>query len=283
MIQINENLLNIIRLIDDENSEIQQVVSQELVKNSLELILNKEFYLSKLNNNQQENFNILLNNIHLDIVSEAFKLLISNALEDINLENSMLILSYWNDNSTDCQSLKNKLDRITNSIIMPNTGHPLAFIDHISNHLFTKFEILEDNEYPENYFLNVLLKMEKGIPATMTILYLIISNRLRIPIFGVPISDNIILKFFNEEDEIFFDPFNTGRKYSKEMLQSDLKKNYEIEKPALDLSSCSNIDVLFRVLRNLHEVYSFKNNTNDMTHQIEAFEEILQNQYTMTI
>ena len=280
MIRVNENLYNILRLIDDEDSGIQTVIYQELRKNSLELILNKEEYRSKLDKKQNEKLDILLNNIHLDIVHEAFFTLMSRTAEDIDLENSMLILSYWNNNKINCQNIKAKLKDIANGITMPKTGHPLAFIDHISEHLRNEFIVSKDDENPDNYYLNRLLEKKQGFPLTLTILYIIISNRIGIPVFGVPIYQYFMLKFLNEEDEIFFDPFYSGKKYSRKMLENYINEYTNSFKPEeLNLDGCSNIDIVILFLRNLSIAYTQYSYNPDNIKQIEIFNEILTNHH----
>lgn len=284
MNQINEKLFNILRLIDDENPEIQNSVKQELIKNSLELVLNKRDYKKKLNQEQQYKFDILLKNMHVEITDEAFNLLINNTLEDIDLEDSMTILSYWDNFNLDCQNLKNQIAFISNSIQMPKTGHPLAFIDHISNHLINQFKISKNNEdvsISENYYLYNLFETRKGIPFTMNIMYILISTHLGFPVYGVPIPGNFILKFFNEEDEIFFDPFNKEEKYSKQMCYDYLKEIDMDDRAELILRGCSNNEILLIVLSNLHNVYSvYQNNTNKLQ-QIEFFQNILKSNYAI--
>jgi regulator of sirC expression with transglutaminase-like and TPR domain len=284
MIQNNDKLFSILRLIDDENPEITNSVNQELKKNSLELILHKEDYKNKLMAEQQYKFDILLKNIHLELVTEALNSLLDNTLEDIDLEEGMTILSYWDNSNVDCQDLKNQIAFISNSIQMPKTGHPLAFIDHISNHLINQFKISKNNEdvsNPENYYLYNLFETRKGIPFTMSILYILIGNHLGFPVYGVPIPGNFILKFFNEEDEIFFDPFFKEKKYSKQMCYDYLKEIDEIDQAELILRGCSNIEILLNVLSNLYNTYSLYQNAQSKIHQIEFFQKMLQTSYAI--
>lgn len=283
MPDVREKLASVLELLDDESHEIQKIVQNQLFENALELLLNKNSYRSSLDKTNQTHFDSLLNDLHMEITTQAFKNLFGNALEDVDLEGAILIISYWSDPAVNCAELQRELDRISKSIStdLPKTGHPLAFIDHISNYLFRELNIsgnTQDYYNPDNSFLHKLLETKKGIPITIGILYMIIGNRLGLPMYGVPLPGHFILKFYNDEDEIFFDPFYEGKVYSRQMCYRYLQ-NVNAENREQILNGCSNFDIVIRVLKNLQLVYSSYKYDSEKVRQIESFLEMLESHY----
>ncbi len=279
----NENFVNLLKLVDDQSREIQKIVRKQLLANALELILNKRQYKSDLRKNNRKQLDNLLTNYHLILVRSALERLLNTTLEDIDLEKTILVISFWSDPQVDCQRIQEELDRISQSIIatIPKTGHPLAFLDHISHYLFRELNIrgnTADYYNPENSYLHKLLETKKGIPITISILYILISRRLEFPVYGVPMPGHFILKFYDEEDEIFFDPFYEGKIYSRQMCFNYLKR-VDVDNAEQILNGCANYEIVVRVLKNLHLVYSSYQHDLQKIQQIESFLEMFENHY----
>lgn len=282
MPDVKEKLTSVLKLLDDESPAIQQIVQNQLYENALEILVNKIDYRSGLEKSHQTQFDSLLSELHLEITTQALKNLFASALEDVDLESAILIISYWSDPTVNCAELQLELDRISTSISsdLPKTGHPLAFIDHISDYLFREFNIsgnTRDYYNPDNSFLHKLLETKKGIPITIGILYMLITKRLGLPVYGVPLPGHFILKFYNEDDEIFFDPFYEGKVYSRQACCRYLQ-NVNAENREQILNGCSNFDIVIRVLKNLHLVYSSYKYDSEKIKQIESFLELLESQ-----
>lgn len=278
---LNKKLISILKLVDDDSAEIQKIIRSQILENALELILKKGQYQSELENKLQPAFVAGLDQMHKELVRNAFKSILKNALEDISLEKSMFLVSYWSDPTVDCAEMKGTLDEISETIaaVIPESGHPLAFLDHVSNYLFHEFNITgntEDYYNPDNSYLHKLFETRKGIPITIGILYILICNRLGLPVYGVPLPGHFILKFYNGEDEIFFDPFYEGRIYSRQMCLNYLK-NVNLENAEQILSGCSNYEIVIRILKNLRLVYSSYQNNPEMLSQLESFMDMLEN------
>lgn len=283
MPDVKEKLASVLKLLDDESTEIQRIVQNQLYENALEIVLNKNGYRSGLNKVNQFQFDNLLNELHLEITIQAFRSLFGNATEDVDLEGAILIISYWSDPTANCAELMQQLDAMSISISadLPKTGHPLAFIGHISDYLFHELKISgnsTDYYNPDNSFLHKVIQTKKGIPITIAILYILISNRLGLPVYGVPLPGHFILKFYNEEDEIFFDPFYNGKVYSRQMCYRYLQ-NVNAENREKILNGCSNFDIVTRVLKNLQLVYSSYQYDTEKVIQIESILEMLESHF----
>ena len=262
--EVQEKLQNLFKLLDDDSPEIQKILRQQLLENALEVIFNQFQYIELVDEVCITRFEGVLNEIHINLVLEGFQQIKENSLEDIDLEKCMLLMSYWNDNNVNILKTIQELDNLADeiSIGMPKKGHPLGFIDHINYYLFKEFGYQgESQDYynPENYYLHHLLETKKGIPITLSIFYMLISKRLGIPVYGVSLPEHFLLKFFNEDDEIFFDPFYGGKIYSKENCMSvGGSSNFQdVDRVLMD---CTNLEIFTQVLKNLYQIYASQEN-----------------------
>ncbi|RMH80146.1 MAG: hypothetical protein D6681_18770 [Calditrichaeota bacterium] len=257
---IGEKLPGLVRLMDDDSTEIQKIIRQEILSHALEIILNKEAYFDRLSSDEIARFTQLLQTLHLDLVKQALAGVVQSPLDEIDLEAALLVISYWDSPDVDCGAVQARLDLLAGEIAcgMPFTGHPLGFIDHISQVLFGEYGFrgnLEDYYHPGNSYLHTVLETRLGIPISLSIVYMLIAKRLNFPVFGVGMPAHFILKFDNGEDEIYFDPFYGGRVYPRRACLNYLRQ-LKVPDPEHILRGCSNLDVFKRVLRNLHLVYS---------------------------
>lgn len=247
-------------LVDDDSPEIQKILREEILSHGLDIILNKDAYFLFLDGRDLEHFNKILEELHQDMVFAAFSQLLDAALDEIDLEKSILLLSYWDKSEISCSKLQSLLDSLADEVSrdMPHAGHPLSFIDHINKVLFQEYHFrgnARDYYNPSNSYLHRVFETGLGIPISLSIIYMLVAKRLNFPVFGVCMPAHFILKFDNGEDEIFFDPFYGGKVYSRQTCL-DYMKGFTIENPQKILEGCSTMEIVKRVLRNLYLNYS---------------------------
>src|SRR3972149_8015700 len=85
----------------------------------------------------------------------------------------------------------------------------------------------EDHYDPKNSFLNEVIDRRKGIPITLSILYMEIAWRLDLPLVGVGLPGHFIVKHEAAEREILVDPFHQGARLSEEDCQRTLDRIYD--------------------------------------------------------
>jgi regulator of sirC expression with transglutaminase-like and TPR domain len=259
-LKLKENLDYLLQLLDDESSEIQKALREEILKHSLEIILNKDIFSEDLPAEDAEKLNQLLDQLHPELVFKAYNQLLDASLDEIDLEKSVLLLSYWHQPESSCQKLKFLLDKLADEVAeeMPHSGHPLSFIDHINKVLFQKYHFRgnsSDYYNPDNSYLHKVLETGLGIPISLSIIYILVAKRLNFPVFGVCMPAHFILKFDNGEDEIFFDPFYGGKIYSRPACL-EYMKGFKVDAPEKILEGCSTLEIIKRVFRNLYLNYS---------------------------
>jgi regulator of sirC expression with transglutaminase-like and TPR domain len=76
-----------------------------------------------------------------------------------------------------------------------------------------KFTGDEQNFYdPENSYFNCVLDRRKiGNPISLSLLYLLLARRLRLPMAGIGLPGHFLCRFQSSRAEIYIDPFHGGR------------------------------------------------------------------------
>ncbi len=275
LLERQKKLTHLFKLVNDESEEIQKIVTNEILINSLEIVFNKKFFLDTIDQENFSRFEALLTELHLPLVYRSFRRILDDAMDEIDLEKSVLLLSFWHSPDIYTSDLQTELDKIAQRIehIIPTSGHPLSFVDHINQVLFSEYQFsgnAADYYNPLNSFLHSVLKKRKGNPISLSVLYMLVCKRLHFPVYGVCMPAHFILKFDNGEDEIFFDPFYRGKVYSRENCLNYLRQFDGYDATDI-LRGCDTQEIMKRILRNLHLSYSSHTVDAAKMEQIEQF------------
>jgi len=111
---------------------------------------------------------------------------------------------------------------------------------------------------PRNSFLNDVLERRRGIPITLSLVYMEVARRVGFPLLGVGMPGHFLVKHYDAEDrEVLIDPYDQGRVLTVRDCQRRLDGIYRGELPLEPgmLSSISRRQMLTRMLTNLKAAY----------------------------
>ena len=108
---------------------------------------------------------------------------------------------------------------------------------------------------PLNSFLPVVLERRKGIPISLSIVYLLVAQRLGIDLEPVSLPGHFMVGCYLEDEPLFIDPFEQGRFRSPEELFAFLQTSHRSLKVS-DLAPATVREVLCRSCRNLVNHYT---------------------------
>lgn len=113
-----------------------------------------------------------------------------------------------------------------------------------------------DDYYNErNSLLPCVVDSRKGIPISLTLVYILVGQRAGLPVEGVNLPGHFLARHGN----ILFDPFHQGRILSRRDCEEILRRqNQKLEE--WHLSSATPRQMLTRILANL--LYSYHRNGN---------------------
>ncbi len=153
----------------------------------------------------------------------------------------------------------------------------------VLNHILFQVHNFEGNRIspyaPENLYIHTLLETHKGSPLSLGMIYIIIAQKLNIPVFGVNLPQHFILAYASElgmslpelEDILFYiDPFNNGSVFTRREIELFVRQLKIKPEPAF-FSPCSNIDIIKRMINNLIFAYNQAGNPD----KAEEFHKLL--------
>lgn len=127
----------------------------------------------------------------------------------------------------------------------------------------------------DNSFINKVLDNKKGNPISLSIIYMLVAQRLNVPVYGINLPRHFIMAYvedeetdtienFNDKQEIgedasgeikfYINAYNGGGVFNLSQLKGILKDMELDEKPEY-MMPCSNADIVLRVLMNLYNSY----------------------------
>jgi regulator of sirC expression with transglutaminase-like and TPR domain len=194
-----------------------------------------------------------------------FKTMVSRAEGDLNLAEAALLIASAEYPGLEVSPYLFQLDRIADAIQqrVPSDSSYVNIVHAMNEYLFEQQGFsgnLEDYSDPRNSYLNEVLDRKRGIPITLSVIYMEIGWRLGIPLEGVSFPGHFLVKFPYAGGEVVLDPFFKGISLSAEVLERRIHNLLGGDVPAQDflphlLVPATKKETLVRMLRNLKAIY----------------------------
>ena len=138
--------------------------------------------------------------------------------------------------------------------------YPLKVVQEINQYLFAEQGFRgNDGDYydPRNSFITDVLERRLGIPLSLSLVYMVICDRLGFPMDGISFPAHFIIRPRHPDLEIFIDPYNKGEILFPEDCAAKLTQLYGYDIPLQPeyLEPVSIRRILDRLLTNLKLIY----------------------------
>jgi regulator of sirC expression with transglutaminase-like and TPR domain len=142
---------------------------------------------------------------------------------------------------------------------------PLQRLRYLNRYFFQELGFAGNvNDYyaPDNSYLHRVLATRRGIPITLSLIYIEIAQQIGLEARGVSFPGHFLIKLKMPQGEVVIDPFN-GRSLSRDELDERIapyRRRHGLQGDAevplgLFLQTASARAILARMLRNLKEVH----------------------------
>jgi regulator of sirC expression with transglutaminase-like and TPR domain len=131
--------------------------------------------------------------------------------------------------------------------------HPFDQIKILNNVLFSKLKFganTKNFHSPSNCMINIVLDSKKGNPISLCVIYMLVANKLKMPVFGVNLPNLFILTHKTKEAQFYINVFNKGLIFSKSDIDNYIAQ-LNLSPSDIFYQPCSHLDIVKRVLRNL--------------------------------
>ncbi len=103
---------------------------------------------------------------------------------------------------------------------------------------------------PGNSMIHTVLETKRGNPISLSSIYLLIAQKLNLPIFGVNLPNLFILTYKSEDIQFYINVFNRGLIFSKEDIDNYIE-HLRLSPEDTFYQPCSHLQIVVRYLRNL--------------------------------
>lgn len=201
----------------------------------------------------------VLEQIRLAGVVGEWKKLSALPDERLDLEKGTFLLASVSYPDLDPSPYTKRLDDLAEQIrpVLKGAKDPKEQLT-VMNHVLFQVERFQGNrtDYfdPQNSYLNRVMDRKLGIPISLSVLYLLVAQRLKLPIQGAGIPGHFMVKYQDNQLELYVDPFNEGHFLTRpECVQFIVEAGYPYQVDFL--SSVGPREILARMLRNLILIY----------------------------
>jgi len=250
-------LRSLVALLDDEDPRSLQLVRSRLFDLGTAVIP----YLEAARESSAPEFAARLDEMTGELryreLKDGFLKLAAERIPD--LETGAFLLSRFVRPGADPAVYRAWLDRVARAVAdaIPEDASTSESAKRLSAHLFQSmgFSGNETNYYdPDNSCLSRVIDTRRGIPVTLSILYLLVAKRIRLPVYGVGTPGHFLLGFREEGEAHFLDAFRQGRRLETAEVRRMLVRNGYEFRPEY-LKPCGPREILARMMRNLLSIY----------------------------
>lgn len=250
-----KELKALVSLLDDDDHQIVDHVVEKIRTIGTDIIpfLEQEWETS-FSPHVQRRIEDLIHNLQYQLLTERLTQWYESDEQD--LLTGMWLIATYQYPDVDLIKLKQDLEQIyyeTWLEFKPDV-YPLDLIKIINGVFFNKLKFganTKNFHSPGNSLINVVLESKKGNPITLCVIYLLVAQKLKLPVYGVNLPNLFILTFKDDKNAQFYiNVFNRGLIFTKQDIENYINELH-ITPLASFFEPCSNLEVIRRVLRNL--------------------------------
>jgi regulator of sirC expression with transglutaminase-like and TPR domain len=185
--------------------------------------------------------------------------------EAVALEEGLLLISRLHAPEFDARACSGQLDRMAEDLMLrldPGDGVD-ALVAGLARYVHQDqgFAANTDDYYdPSNSYLHTLLETRRGIPISLSCLYLLLAERLNLRFYGVGMPGHFLVRYDDGHDTRIVDPYGRGRVLDREGCAS-LLRGLGLSYDERYLEPVTSRYILERTLKNLIAIYANQERT----------------------
>ncbi len=249
----------LVSLLDDEDKQVSSHVEEKILSLGKEAIPFLEHeWESNLNPAVQARIEELIHVLQYELLKERLKNWYAG--EEHDLLTGMWILATYQYPEIELEKLRQDLEQIyyeTWLEFRPDL-YPYDQVKVINGVLFNKLKFganTKNFHSPGNSMINVVLESHKGNPITLCVIYMLVAQKLKLPVSGVNLPNLFILTYKDDNHQFYINAFNRGLIFSKQDIENYINELHLVPQTSF-YEPCNSVDIVRRALRNL--VMSFE-------------------------
>jgi regulator of sirC expression with transglutaminase-like and TPR domain len=269
----------LVSLLDDSDMEVKSHVREKLASIGHEVIpfLEKKWEES-FNPDIQKEIEELVHDLQFSQLKQ--RLTDWKTSEEKDLLTGLWIINTYQYPDLEYEKLNADMHQIYFEVwtSFKNDLMPYEQIRIINSVLFTQLRFSANTKNfhsPGNSMLSNVLETRKGNPISLCAIYLLVAQKLGLPVYGVNLPNLFVLTYQSKDVSFYINAFNKGLVFSKKDIHNYLE-HLKIEPRDEFFEPCTHKDILVRSLRNLIVAFEKIGESEKVT-EVKELLEILQN------
>ncbi len=244
----------LIALLDDDDDEVVAHVEKEILSIGEEIIpyLESEWE-SNFNPVVQKRIEEIIHTVQYETLLERLDKWQAIGGEDL-LEGMWIVATYQYPD-LELAKLRSEIEQLYYEAWLefkPDLN-PYDQVRILNNVLFSKLKFSANTKNfhsPANSMINMVLETRKANPISLCVIYMLVAQKLELPVYGVNLPNLFILTYKTEDLQFYINAFNKGLIFSKADIDNYIS---HLNLNPLDIfyQPCNNIEIIKRVFRNL--------------------------------
>ena len=266
----------LVTLLEDDDQEVVSHVEQEIRAFGTAIIpFLEEQWETVFNPIIQRRIEDLIHQLQFELVGERLTEWADQGADD--LLRGLWIIATYQYPDLEYETLHQQIEQIYHEVWRHSSDdhQPYDQVRVINHILFDRMKFRANTRNfhsPGNSMINTVLESKKGNPISLSSIYMLVANRLGMPVYGVNLPNLFILTYKDEPEELQFyiNVFSKGLIFSREDIDNYID-HLQLPHKEVYYEPCSNRDIVLRYLRNL--IVSFEK--VDDYHKSDEIKEIL--------
>jgi regulator of sirC expression with transglutaminase-like and TPR domain len=262
----NNELTALISLLDDPSVHVFDTIREKILLYGIDAIPYLEnAWDNSFNQELQQRVEDIIHTIQLSDLKHEFKSW--KETNRINLLKGYYLATKYQYPDLNYSVIEEKIEKVKKDIWL-ELNNNLTALEKVKvvNHIFFEVHRFSGNkinaEAPQNLFLSNILETGKGNHLTIGMLYIILAQKLGMPIYGVDLPQHFILAYADEiqeernvvpnDNEVLFyiNPFNKGAVFTQREIELFVKHLKLNPNPGF-YKPCDNVTIIKRLIENM--------------------------------
>jgi regulator of sirC expression with transglutaminase-like and TPR domain len=264
----------LVTLLDDPNDDIFHQVEAELLRQNIEVVPALETAWDQAEEGVlQDRLETIIHQIQFKYVKYELTRWIDSGSEDL-LYGAYLVAKYHFP-ALSFTWIETQINEMRKDIWFELSENLTALekVKAINHIMFDVYKFTRNNiniMAAENNYISDVLLTKKGNPVALSIIYIVVCQRLGLPVYGVNLPKNFIVSYLdsgeltsrpiNEGDVLFYvNPVNKGAVLGRKEIEFFLKQQKIQPQTSYFIPCKSNEEIIKRMLNNLLFAYETSN------------------------
>jgi regulator of sirC expression with transglutaminase-like and TPR domain len=250
----DRELKALVSLLDDQDDQIVNQIVDKIRSLGKEIIpfLEQEWE-SNFNPAVQRRIEELIHDLQYERLKD--RILEWYESKDQDLLTGLWLVATYQYPDLELEKLKQELEQIYYDAWLefkPDL-YPYDQVKVLNSVLFNKLKFganTKNFHSPGNSMINVVLETHKGNPITLCIIYMLVAQKLKMPVYGVNLPNLFIVTYKEEKTQFYINAFNKGLIFTKQDIENYIHE-LRLTPQNSFFEPCTNLEIIRRVFRNL--------------------------------